>query len=219
MATDLAKTPFRVNLRALKTTESGLRMALFPSLSDKAQLSDVFQRFPHNSGALLVWIDGVLRAEGEFTIGERELIAAYVSGLNACSYCLETHRAYAEIFGQPKGLVEALLNDIDKAEIPDRMKPVLHYVRKLNQLPAGLTQADAQAVFDAGWSEDALFEAVQVAAAFNMMNRIVEGTGVNLDMASPDHDAQLPRHRGQHSYLALGRRLGLIPPADDSLNV
>jgi hypothetical protein len=44
-------------------------------------------------------------------------------------------------------------------------------------------QRDAQAVYDAGWSESALYEAVQVCALFNMMNRIIEGTGINFDYA------------------------------------
>ena len=35
-----------------------------------------------------------------------------------------------------------------------------------------------------GWSEQGLYEAVQVNALFNMMNRIIEGTGVNFDYAA-----------------------------------
>jgi len=33
-------------------------------------------------------------------------------------------------------------------------------------------------VSHAGWSEDALYDAVILCAAFNMMNRIVEGFGI-----------------------------------------
>jgi hypothetical protein len=40
---------------------------------------------------------------------------------------------------------------------------------------------DAKAVFDAGWDERALHDAISVAALFNFMNRYVEGHGLALD--------------------------------------
>lgn len=40
-----------------------------------------------------------------------------------------------------------------------------------------MVEADAAAVYDAGWDEQALFDAVSVCALFKLMNRIVEGSG------------------------------------------
>ena len=40
-----------------------------------------------------------------------------------------------------------------------------------------MTQEDADAVFAAGWSEQALADAICVCAHFNMVNRLVEGLG------------------------------------------
>ncbi|MBZ0128782.1 MAG: peroxidase-related enzyme [Rhodobacteraceae bacterium] len=194
-------------------------MALFPSLPAEAHLSDVLQRFPDNAGPLMIYLEGILRAEGELTIGERELIASYVSGLNACTFCYGSHRVYSEVFGIPRGVVDAVLKDIDTADIAARMKPILKYVGKLTRLPSRLVQADADVVFAAGWSEAALFEAVQVCAAFNMMNRIVEGAGVTFDYDKHDDVRRELRNRRQHSYLDFGRRLGVIPPEDESLDL
>jgi len=194
-------------------------MPLIPSLPSNAHLSDLFQRFPDNAGPLMLFIEGVLRSEGELSIGEREMIAAYVSGLNACTFCYGSHRVYSEIFGQPRGLVDALLKDIETADISDRLRPILRYVKKLNSLPSRLVQADADAVLAAGWTEKALFEAVQVCAAFNLMNRLVEGSGVSFDYDKNDTVRRELRNRRQHSYLDFGRKLGVIPPEDDSLNV
>jgi uncharacterized peroxidase-related enzyme len=194
-------------------------MALFPSLPAESHLSDVFQKFPDNAGPLMVYLEGILRSEGEFSIGQRELIAAYVSGLNACQFCYGSHRVYAEIFGIERGLVDALLNDIETANIVEKLKHVMRYVKKLTVLPSRLVQGDADAVFAAGWSEAALFEAIQVCAAFNLMNRIVEGAGVSFDYDKHDDVRLELRNRRQHSYLDFGRRLGVIPPEDESLNV
>lgn len=194
-------------------------MALFPSLPPDAHLADVFSRFPDSAGPLFMYFETVLRSEGELTIGERELIAAYLSGLNACTFCYGSHRVYSEVFGQPRGLVDALLIDIETADVRDKLRPILRYVKKLNTLPSKLVKADADAVFAAGWSEAALFEAVQVCAAFNLMNRIVEGAGVTFDYDRHDDVRRELRNRRQHSYMDFGRRLGVIPPEDESLNV
>jgi hypothetical protein len=41
-----------------------------------------------------------------------------------------------------------------------------------------MTQADADSVFTAGWSERALYDAVQICCLYNFMNRFVEGLGL-----------------------------------------
>lgn len=41
-----------------------------------------------------------------------------------------------------------------------------------------MTQADADAIFAAGWDDHALYYAVMVCALFNMDNRIAQGLGI-----------------------------------------
>ena len=84
-------------------------MPFLPSLPDPAHLSDLYARFPDNVQPLMVYTDGLLRGEGELNVGERELIATYVSALNACTFCAGAHRAYAEVFGIDAGLIDALI--------------------------------------------------------------------------------------------------------------
>jgi uncharacterized peroxidase-related enzyme len=142
----------------------------------------------------------LLRGPSPLTEAEREMIAAYVSGLNRCHYCHAVHTATAERLGVPEGAVPKLVVEIETAEVPEKMKPVLSYVRKLTERPAGLTKADADAVLAAGWDETALYHTVAVAALFNFMNRLVEGLGIELDPAYVRPAAQRLADRG---YLAL----------------
>ena len=51
-------------------------------------------------------------------------------------------------------------------------------LKKLTENPSKVTKKDAEAVYAAGWDEQALYDAVTVCALFNFMNRIIEGTGV-----------------------------------------
>ena len=46
---------------------------------------------------------------------------------------------------------------------------------------AGATEADAEAVLAAGWPEEALFDAVAICALYNLMNRLVNGLGIEAD--------------------------------------
>jgi uncharacterized peroxidase-related enzyme len=156
-------------------------MPTLPSLPDGAVLMDVFSAYPAGVQPLLELHEALLRGPSPFSVAERELIAAYVSGLNDCSYCHGVHTATAEAFGLPAGLLEAALSDLDGSPVDERLKPVLRYVGKLTQSPARITPADAEPVFAAGWTEQALHDAIMVCALFNLMNRMVDGHGIRAD--------------------------------------
>lgn len=185
-------------------------MSLFPSLPNTPHLGDVFKAFPETVGPILQYHEILLRGESPLTIGERELIAAYVSGLNACTFCFGSHKIIASRFGIDEVVIDALVSDIESAEIDEKLKPILRYVQKLTLLPAKLVADDAKAVFDAGWSERALYDAIQVCAIFNFMNRIIEGTGVTFDYAQNPKAGDELRNRENHSYAGFGKQLGIV---------
>ncbi|WP_425044243.1 carboxymuconolactone decarboxylase family protein [Primorskyibacter sp. S87] len=187
---------------------------LFPSLPDNPRLGHVFQKFPATVRPLLEFHDLALRADSALSVAERELIAAYVSGLNSCAFCHGAHVAMAQAFGVDPATIEALLTDVKTAPVDDRLKPLLAYVAKLTHAPSRMTEADAEAVYAAGWSEQALFDAVQTCAIFNMMNRIVEGTGVATYPSEAGGDmsqAEIERLQSR-SYMDFGREIGVVPP-------
>ncbi len=184
-------------------------MSLFPSLPETPHLSDVFKAFPDHLKPLLLYHDALLRGESPLSVAERELIAAYVSGLNACNFCFGAHKMMARAFGVEEAMIDALVTDVDTAPVDDRLKPILKYVAKLKDLPPRLRDADAQAVYDAGWSERALFDAIQVAALFNFMNRIIEGTGVTFDYADNPPSEEDIEMRRTRTYSEFGKALGI----------
>lgn len=134
------------------------------------------------------------------TVAERELIAAYVSGLNACRYCHGVHSATAEAFGVSPGMLESLLANFETAPVDDRLRPVLRYVRKLTVDPSRVTSADAGAVLDAGWDERALHDAASICGLFNLMNRLVDGLGIS---AGADYLALSSRRLADIGYARL----------------
>ena len=107
-------------------------MAHLPTLPARATLLDVFRMFPETNRPLLEFHDALLRGPSPFTEAERELIAAYVSGLNGCRYRYGVHTATAERLGVPQGTVAALLSGDAKADIPATMRPVLAVAAKFD---------------------------------------------------------------------------------------
>lgn len=197
---------------------------MFPSLPDDLEMADIFRAFPKTFRPLVEYHDRLLRDKSDLTIGERELIAAYVSGLNACTFCYGAHTLAARAYGIDEEIFEELIDDVDASAVDEKMKPILKYVKKLTEAPSSVRSADARAVYDAGWSEAALFDAVSVCALFNFMNRIVEGSGLRSNPLALPADVQQERmklfagegktsfddaYEGPHRYTSLIQLWGI----------
>ncbi len=150
------------------------------SLPEQAVMRDLYRTHPGTCKPLGELTEAAMRGPSPFTQAQRELIAAYVSGLSTCTYCYGTHVGVAEACGVAPDLIKALLIDIKTAPLEARMKPILRYARNLTLSPARVTEADAAAVYEVGWGDDALYSTVLVTALFNFYNRLVEGVGLAL---------------------------------------
>ncbi len=146
---------------------------------EEESVAAVMRRYPDQAMPMMQFSESILRTgECDFTHEERELIAAFASGVNNCTYCYHTHKATAEALGVDEGMLDAMVSDLETAGVDEKMKPVLRYVKKLTESPSKMVQADADAIFAAGWDENCFHYAVMICAMFNMMNRIMDGYGV-----------------------------------------
>lgn len=190
-------------------------------IPDDAELSDVFRAYPIGVRELLTIHDAVLRHPAPLTVAERELIAAFVSAINACGYCYGAHQIIAEAFGLGESIVLSAVDDPQMSLVPAAMRPMLRFVEKLTRAPSSIRNADREAVIAEGWTEEALYYAVLTCALFNFMNRVVDGMGI---VTSPAIQA---RQRARHdraaddpvnleAYRDYGRRLGLFDAPDAS---
>jgi uncharacterized peroxidase-related enzyme len=153
-------------------------MPQLPSLPEHSTLFELFRQFPGIGNLLAPLHEFIMRGPASISAKDRELIATFVSTVNACDYCVGSHGEVAKAFGVPAETIALLANGIDSAPVDEKLRPILRYVEKLTRTPTQMTQADADAVFAAGWDEDALFQAILVCCVFNFMNRLVEGTGL-----------------------------------------
>src|SRR5215813_622709 len=159
------------------------KMPFFPSLPADASTKHVFTAHPEIYSHLASISEAILRGPSPLTPAQRELIGAYVSSLNSCQYCYGGHRAAAELFGIAPQTIDGLIQDLATAPIDGKLRPILAFVKKLTLTSTRMTQADADAVFAAGWDEAALHSAIAVCCLFNFMNRLVDWPGIEADRA------------------------------------
>jgi len=112
---------------------------------------------------------------------EREALAMVVSAANNCSYCV-VHHAAALRHHEPDGRV---VDRLGKGEIPDdlppRLRAILAYGRKLTKASFAIDDADIQTLRKAGLDDETILSTNLVAAYYNLVNRLVDGLGVDLD--------------------------------------
>ena len=70
------------------------------------------------------------------------------------------------------------MTDLDSSALPDKEKALLRFVDKVNGASPEISACDMQPLYDAGWTDDAIYYAITVCALFNFYNRWVDASGV-----------------------------------------
>jgi uncharacterized peroxidase-related enzyme len=164
-------------------------MPFFPSLSADAGIGQLWSinpalRKPTNDLGTVI-----MRGESPLSAAQRETIAAYVSAINQCQYCLKGHAQMAVNLGVDRASLEAMIEDLEMSAVEEPFKAILRFVKKLTLTPYAMAQEDADAVFAAGWTERALHDAILVCCRFNFMNRLSLAHGLDPDGVTPEQRA------------------------------
>ena len=77
--------------------------------------------------------DALLHAPGMLSPGEREIIAAYVSRLNDCTFCHNSHAAIAACHLDDEQLVASVMQMPERAAISEKLKALLAVAAKVQQ--------------------------------------------------------------------------------------
>lgn len=83
--------------------------------------------------------------------------------------------------------MDAVLEDFRTAPIGEEEKALFTFLEKVNRASNEVTQEDVDRVKAAGWSDEAVYDAVTVCALFNFYNVWIDATGVR-DMPSMAYD-------------------------------
>lgn len=118
----------------------------------------------------------LMLADSALTKLEREMIAVVVSSINGCFYCLTAHgAAVRQLSGDPV-LGEMLVMNYRVADLTPKQRGMLDFAAKVTTDSRKIVEADRQALRDLGFSDRDIWDIVNVAAFFNMSNRVASAT-------------------------------------------
>lgn len=167
----------------------GMMGVAFKKLRDSGRtIPDILHLFrfkKRNTNHLVRFTEEVMRGNSPLSRGMRELIGAFVSSRNQCSFC---HCAHAPAAAQLLGpeLVEEVLRDPETSRLDAAHKELFRYIGRLAENPALVTASDVDRLKAAGWSDEAIYDALTVASLFKFYNTWNNGSGVR-NMTSADY--------------------------------
>jgi len=117
-----------------------------------------------------------MRGPSAWSVGDRELMAAFIAKSNQCEFCTKAHAAVAQrAYGEGK-MVSAFLSDSDTATIEEPLRATLLMLGKLTREHA-VNADDMQAVLAAGASPQQIEDALAVCFSFNVIGRLADAFG------------------------------------------
>lgn len=169
--------------------------------TDEPGIRGLFRFRPETALPLNQLCEVLFCTDSTLTRGERELIATYVSALNECRFCFQTHAAFAAI-RLPDGVAQVaqVCTDVDSAPVSPKLRALLHIAGAIQEGGKAVTEQHVAAAREAGATDVEIHDTVLIAAAFCMFNRYVDGLGTT---ASGDPAHYMARAELNGGYLAV----------------
>ena len=160
--------------RGVKLLFAMIRLFSGHPVPDAAKL--VFYRPDFYGARMKELTHEAMRGPSAWSVGDRELMAAYVSKVNECAFCVGAHSATAGLAYQDGTTVAAVLADLESAPIKEALRTTLRMLGKLTR-EGRLGAEDMRAVLSAGVSRQQVEDALAVCFAFNTTDRLADAFG------------------------------------------
>ncbi|MGG5818159.1 peroxidase-related enzyme [Falsiroseomonas sp. HW251] len=160
---------------ALDTLPEDIRARILVVQEKSGFIPNVFLALawrPEEFRAFIAYHDALMNRREGLTAAEREMIVLAVSIANQCQYCVVAHGAILRVRAKDPAISELLAANWRKAPISARQKTMLEYATKVSTASHLVSASDRQAVLDAGFTQDELWDIGAVAAFFDMSNRL-----------------------------------------------
>lgn len=131
--------------------------------------------------------NNLMLAESGLSKLEREMIAVVVSSINRCWYCQVAHGAAVRQLSGDPALGEAMVMNYRVANLEPRQRAMLDFAAKVTAASTTIEDADRDMLRDHGFSERDIWDIINVAAFFNMTNRVASATGM---VPNPEYHGQ-----------------------------
>lgn len=144
-------------------------------------IPNVFLMLAHRPAefrAFMAYHDTLMDKSEGITKAEREMIVVAVSALNQCQYCVVAHGAILRIRAKNPLIADQVAANWRKADITDKQKAMLDFAIKVTQRANEVNDADHEALRQAGFDDEAIWDIAAIAAFFGMSNRLANVTNL-----------------------------------------
>ena len=159
----------------LETLPDDMRDAIAKVAEKSGFVPNVFLALAHRPEefrAFFAYHEALMEKDTGLTKAEREMIVVAVSGINNCQYCVVAHGAILRIRAKNSLIADQVAVNWRKADLTDRQRAMLAYAEKVTVAAYQIGDADHQALRDAGFDADEIWDIGAIAAFFGMSNRM-----------------------------------------------
>ena len=127
---------------------------------------------PDEFRAFFALHDSLVDKDDGLSKAEREMIIVVTSALNQCLYCVIAHGAILRIRAKDSLLADKLAVNYLKAELEPRQRVMLDYASKVCMAADSIEDEDFEALEEAGFDQEEIWDIGAIAALFAMSNRL-----------------------------------------------
>ena len=138
-----------------------------------------------------------MRGPSDWSVGDRELMAAFVSKVNHAPFCIAAHSATSSLWYGDDAKVAATLADVTTAPIEEPLRATLLMLGKLTA-DHSIDADDIREVLAAGVSAQQIEDALAVCLAFDITDRL--SNTFDFTVAGPDAMTAGAKHLLSRGY-------------------
>ncbi|MCE2416504.1 peroxidase-related enzyme [Candidatus Poribacteria bacterium] len=138
-------------------------------------IPNVFLALAHRPKEFRVFFnyhDALMEKESGLSKADMEMIVVATSGENNCQYCVVAHGAVLRIHAKHPLISDQVAVNYRKADITPRQMAMLDFAVKVCNESWAVGEKDIEALKEAGFSEEDIWDIAAITAFFGMSNRL-----------------------------------------------
>lgn len=165
----------RFPIQPLNAMEPDIRERIEAVQAKSGFIPNIFLALAHRPDefrAFFALHDSLVDKDDGLSKAEREMIIVVTSALNQCLYCVIAHGAILRIRAKDSLLADKLAVNYLKAELEPRQRVMLDYASKVCMAADSIEDEDFEALEEAGFDQEEIWDIGAIAALFAMSNRL-----------------------------------------------
>jgi uncharacterized peroxidase-related enzyme len=165
----------RFPVSELSQLPEDLRARIEPLAERTGFVPNVFLGMSHRPDELRAFMDyhdALMDRDSGLTKADREMVVVATSAANDCLYCIVAHGAILRIRTKDSEIADRITANWRTAPVTDRQRVMLGFAVKAARVPEEIGPADFDALHEAGFSDDDIWDIGSITALFALSNRI-----------------------------------------------